>query len=425
MTLGDAAGNAVSTGCAAGGTRNWGLVYIHIRRKPVSAPENPISEPQLSPDPPFQPILPAVPAPPPSTEDPAWTIWDVVGLAFITFVAIIGCVLATSVIVHVRFDPRSPWVDSLKRPEVIVGGQLLAYILVVFLMQRLLASSRRGSVLATLRWNWPTHWTVYVLGGVLLCMALLPLGNLLPMPKNVPMDEFFRTARDAYILSLFGILFAPLFEELFFRGFLYPVVENWLHGVFHSTARLRRGGTLLFVLTLWGYALQRISQNTRLYIAILLSAATLGFVLARMIAPEGRIRGGWVLPMACFTGWSFVAYGLHGAPLFKASLVLVLFAFVLEFLGRRNPGQDAILLAPIGAIVITAFAFASIHASQLKYSWGPVLIIFLVGVALTTVRALKKSVAATVLMHMAYNTTIFLVTYIATDHFRHLEKFNR
>jgi len=48
-----------------------------------------------------------------------------------------------------------------------------------------------------------------------------------------------------------------------------------------------------------------------------------------------------------------------------------------------------------------------------------------VGVALTTVRALKKSVAATVLMHMAYNTTIFVVTYIATDHFRHLEKFNR
>jgi len=38
---------------------------------------------------------------------------------------------------------------------------------------------------------------------------------------------------------------------------------------------------------------------------------------------------------------------------------------------------------------------------------------------------LKKSVAATVLMHMAYNATIFVVTYIATDRFQHMEKFNQ
>ena len=129
--------------------------------------------------------------------------------------------------------------------------------------------------------------------------------------------------------------------------------------------------------------------------------------------------------MACFTAWSFVAYALAGAAFLKASLVLVFFALILEVLARQSGGQDLTPLAPVGAIVLTAFAFACIHASQLKYSWGPVLIIFLVGVALTTVRALKKSVAATVLMHMAYNTGIFVLTYIATDHFRHLEKFNR
>jgi hypothetical protein len=54
-----------------------------------------------------------------------------------------------------------------------------------------------------------------------------------------------------------------------------------------------------------------------------------------------------------------------------------------------------------------------------------VLIIFLVGIILTTVRAFKKSVAATVLMHMAYNGTIFISAYIATDGFRHMEKFNQ
>jgi hypothetical protein len=175
----------------------------------------------------------------------------------------------------------------------------------------------------------------------------------------------------------------------------------------------------------WGYALHRLPQDTRLYVSILLSAATLGFLLARMIAPEGRVPGRWALPMACFTAWSFVAYALRGSALLKASLLPLFLGLVLEVLLRRAFGQGADGLAVAGAIGITACAFASIHASQLKYSWGPVLIIFLVGVALTTVRALKRSVAATVLMHMAYNATIFVVTYIATDHFKHMEKFNQ
>ena len=148
-----------------------------------------------------------------------------------------------------------------------------------------------------------------MLAGIALELCLVPFAYLLPMPKHAPIDDFFRTARDAYVLSLFGVFFAPLFEEVFFRGFVYPV-------------------------------------------------------LAR------RIR-------------------------------------------------------MIPAIVITALCFAVIHASQLKYSWGPVLVIFLVGIALTTVRAVKKSVAATVLMHMAYNGSIFIAAYIATGGFRHMERFNQ
>jgi len=392
---------------------------------PVSAPENPIPEPQATPEPPFQPVLPVVSTLPPSAENPAWTIWDVIGLALITVVAIIGCVLATSLVVHLRFASGSPWVDSLKRPEVIVGGQLLAYITVVLLMYRMLASSSSGKVLDTIRWNWPPNWTLYLLAGVVLSMVLLPLGNLLPMPKNVPMDEFFRTARDAYILSLFGILFAPLFEELFSRGFLYPVVENWLQGVLRSAPRMRQGRNLLLAVTLWGYVLHRLPQDLRLYVAIVLSVATLGLLLARMIAPEGRMPGRGALPMACFTAWNFVAYALRGSALFKAGLLPLFLSLVLELLLRRVARKSSDVLAVAGAIGITACAFASIHASQLKYSWGPVLIIFLVGVALTTVRALKRSVAATVLMHMAYNGTIFVVTYIATDRFQHMEKFNQ
>jgi membrane protease YdiL (CAAX protease family) len=65
-----------------------------------------------------------------------------------------------------------------------------------------------------------------------------------------------------------------------------------------------------------------------------------------------------------------------------------------------------------------------LHGAQLKYSWA-VLIIFLVGMALTAVRAYTKSVAASFLVHVGYNGTLSALLFVATDGFRHLEKLNQ
>jgi membrane protease YdiL (CAAX protease family) len=61
----------------------------------------------------------------------------------------------------------------------------------------------------------------------------------------------------------------------------------------------------------------------------------------------------------------------------------------------------------------------------LKFAWGPLLVIFLVGLALTIVRAKKDSVAASLLMHIGYNGTLSALMFVATDGFRHLEKLNQ
>jgi CAAX protease family protein len=275
----------------------------------VISPDNPIAEQLTSqPAPPFAPS-PEVTGQAARAENPPWSGWEVVGLALITLVTMVLCILVVGYALRPYLAPHAEWSSVITMPEVIVCGQLLAYLLLFFLMYGLIRNHSDQSVFEALRWNWPMNPGNYLLAGLILEICLLPLAYLLPMPKNLPLDEFFKTARDAYILSVFGIFFAPLFEELFFRGFLYPVLA-------------RR----------WGMGV---------------------------------------------------------------------------------------------SIVVTALFFASIHATQLKYSWGPVLVIFIVGLALTTVRAVKKSVAATVLMHMAYNGTIFIVTFIATDGFRHMEKFNQ
>ena len=59
------------------------------------------------------------------------------------------------------------------------------------------------------------------------------------------------------------------------------------------------------------------------------------------------------------------------------------------------------------------------------FSWGPVLVIFLVGTVLTMVRAYKNSVAAGLLVHVAYNGTLSVLMFVGTDGFRHLEKLNQ
>lgn len=274
----------------------------------MTAPHNPIPEPSAPPEPQVQ--LTNVTGPTaPSAENPPWTIAEVLAMVPLTFVAIVCCVLAAAYILDPYMAPRGPWFRNIARPEVMVAGQLLAYVLIFILMYKLVRNHSNGHVLEAIRWNWPENWRSYLLAGAGLEVCLLPLAYLLPMPKNLPVDEFFKTTRDAYILLVFGVFFAPLFEELFFRGFLYPAL----------TRRLGMGLS----------------------------------------------------------------------------------------------------------IVLTALGFAFIHAPQLRGSWGPILIVFLVGLALTAVRAIKKSVAATVLMHMAYNASIFVVTYIATDGFRHMEKFNQ
>jgi membrane protease YdiL (CAAX protease family) len=73
------------------------------------------------------------------------------------------------------------------------------------------------------------------------------VSSLIPMPKSIPMDDFFKTPSDVWLVTLFGTLLAPLFEEIAFRGFLLPAFTigfDWLGAMARylfafSFARLR------------------------------------------------------------------------------------------------------------------------------------------------------------------------------------------
>ena len=242
--------------------------------------------------------------------DPAWTGWDILRLIFLTIVALFVGVFAALLVACIWVYPHTALGEIARVPLVSVAGQSLAYLLILAYMYVLVTRERRRpDFLAALHWNWPSNIAVYVFAGFALSLALQALAHFLPIPKELPIDSFFRTPAEAWALSILSVTLAPLMEELFFRGFLYPV-------------------------------------------------------LARRLG----------LPIAVF---------------------------------------------------VTSLGFALLHVAQLGRAWGPVLMIFLVGIVLTTVRAKTNSVAAGVLIHMAYNGTITVAMFAATDGFRHLEKLNQ
>jgi membrane protease YdiL (CAAX protease family) len=189
----------------------------------------------------------------------------------------------------------------------ILIAQCLAYVAALWFMRHLIVAHYHARWNDAVRWRWPAaNWFTWIAAGIMLAVGVQFMSMLLPVPRALPIDRYFQNSQAAWMMSIFGITMAPLFEELFFRGFLYPVLA-------------RRVGIMT------------------------------------------------------------------GAAL-------------------------------------TALGFAFLHASQLGGAWAPLLMLFIVGLTLTIVRIVKNAVAPTFLMHVGYNLTLFTLLWMATDHFRHMEK---
>src|SRR5690242_14221677 len=107
-----------------------------------------------------------------------------------------------------------------------VVSQLLAYAATFWFVYRLIARHYSVPFAEGIHWRWPKWWPGFLLGGVALSGLIQLLSKHLPIPKQLPIDEFFRTPLAAWSMAIFGVLFAPFAEELFFRGLLFPVLKR-------------------------------------------------------------------------------------------------------------------------------------------------------------------------------------------------------
>jgi len=161
-----------------------------------------------------------------SAENPAWSGWDVLAMTGLALVTIFVSQLVIFIGAHYLLYPRTRLSDLGQRPILLLISQVIIDCAVVSYLFLLVEGKYHQPFWRAIRWNWPKQlWAMLALGAATY-LVLAMLGNLLPMPKETPFDKLFENRRDAYLLAIMATTLGPLMEELFFRGFLYPVIAR-------------------------------------------------------------------------------------------------------------------------------------------------------------------------------------------------------
>lgn len=258
------------------------------------------------------PLLDVQPTTSVPLENPAWDLVDV--LLTVVFAVIALNVLAGVAILIARAMPRFHNVrleDLLSNALIFIPVQLLAYLVIVGFMVLIVRIRHGADLMDGIGWNAPNRKTaaLALFGGIGLAILSQIVAGLLSRwtPASLPVERLFEQPTSAYIVSIFAIFVAPIVEELFFRGFLYPALAQ-------------RTGTT-------------------------------------------------------------------------------------------------------AAIWLTALAFTVLHGAQLSYAWAALAPILVVGLVLTIIRAVSRSVALSVLVHTGYNGAILGTALISTHGFSHPSHF--
>jgi membrane protease YdiL (CAAX protease family) len=72
-----------------------------------------------------------------------------------------------------------------------------------------------------------------------------------------------------------------------------------------------------------------------------------------------------------------------------------------------------------GGVLFTGTIFGLLHASQLWGGWGQIALLVVVGIVFTYARAATRTVLASYLMHVSYNSFLFLAMAVGSHGFRH------
>jgi uncharacterized protein len=161
-------------------------------------------------------------------ENPPWNGWDVLKIALIQFLLPFIVIIPLAVLLAEKTIYRSLTFQQVFQQKlwITLCTQFAWYVVVAFYMVMLVEGAYHQRFWEAIRWRWPrTSWPVLVPLGMALVL-LQVVEKFFRAPKHIPMEEFLKAPSIAILTAIFAVSLGPLMEELFFRGFMYPVLAR-------------------------------------------------------------------------------------------------------------------------------------------------------------------------------------------------------
>lgn len=241
----------------------------------------------------------------------------------VLFVLIAAPVALTAVLQHFHvygaagFRETASQLQNNGDPRWLIPMEALGYALVMLAAVPLFRAIWLRPFAVGVHWNGRKAVRYF---GRLLALGLVcgfgigSLGSFLPMPKDPPiLTDIMRSPVGAWMMLIFGVTGAPLFEELFFRGFVLPAFLNvfrwWsLEGSLPKAGVRWLGVPMSVVLTSLPFALLHGHQLSGAWAPVLL----IGLVSLVLCVVRLRLNS-----LACST----VVHGAYNFTLFAAILI--------------------------------------------------------------------------------------------------------
>ena len=142
----------------------------------------------------------------------------------------------------------------LREPRLLIPSMAAAYLIAGAIVWAIFTYLWQQTFLRGLHWNFAAvrrRWMPLLVGGIALSLVVQFLSNFLPVPKTLPIDDFFRNSADVWMVALFGTFVAPSL-----RGARFPRLPVALISLRMGLAAGQQGGQRAWIKTLTG-ALRR------------------------------------------------------------------------------------------------------------------------------------------------------------------------
>jgi uncharacterized protein len=190
----------------------------------------------MSTEPEFLPSTGVPPPPPPPVYEPPPRRIPNFGDSVLFFtIAVVVLILTTlaigAVFMGLHLLGTETTEQLMREPRMLIPSMAVAYLVAGGIIWAIFQALWQQPFPVALQWNFSAvqkRWRSLLVGGIVLSVAVQFLSNFLPIPKTLPIDDFFRNRFDVWMVALFGTFVAPVFEELAFRGFLLPsLASTW------------------------------------------------------------------------------------------------------------------------------------------------------------------------------------------------------